>query len=499
MYISSRINLNISNEFIQKLLRLPIRFFDSSSQGEILQKLQDTDRIEKYIMSFPMTIFSIFNLIIFSVILLYFNYIIFLTFFLFSIIYIVWIILFLKKRKEIEFKRFDQSSGNSSSLLQILNGIQEIKINGSENRRKNGWEEIRILSYKTSIKGNEIRQLQTIGSNVINELKNILISFISAYSVIKGDITLGMMMSIQYIIGQLNVPLLSFVQFISDNQDAKLSMKRIKEVESEIEEDSDTNDDIINIHNESIFVENVSFKYGNDKSNNVLEDINFVIPKGKVTAIVGESGSGKTTLVKLLLGMYDIQEGKILIGNYNLKNLNKKLWRKNCGVVMQNGYIFVDTIERNITESEQNIYISKDNLLKAVQMANIEEMIESLPMGYKTIIGPSGSSGVNISGGQAQRILIARALYKNPDYLILDEATSALDSNNEKIILESFQKLFNNKTVVVIAHRLSTVKNADNIIVLHRGKIVEQGNHEELLEKKGKYYNLVINQLQISN
>ena len=306
-------------------------------------------------------------------------------------------------------------------------------------------------------------------------------------------------MSIQYIIGQLNVPLLSFVQFISDNQDAKLSMKRIKEVESEIEEDSDTNDDIINIHNESIFVENVSFKYGNDKSNNVLEDINFVIPKGKVTAIVGESGSGKTTLVKLLLGMYDIQEGKILIGNYNLKNLNKKLWRKNCGVVMQNGYIFVDTIERNITESEQNIYISKDNLLKAVQMANIEEMIESLPMGYKTIIGPSGSSGVNISGGQAQRILIARALYKNPDYLILDEATSALDSNNEKIILESFQKLFNNKTVVVIAHRLSTVKNADNIIVLHRGKIVEQGNHEELLEKKGKYYNLVINQLQISN
>lgn len=499
LYIGSRINLTIASEFLIKLMKLPISYFDSKIPGDILQRLQDSDRLERFLTTSPTTFFSFINMIIFMSILLYYNFTIFAIFLVGAGLYILWILFFLKKRAELDYRRFDESSGNSSSLLQIINGIREIKINGSEKRRRWGWEEMRIRLYKISIESLKLIQVQSIGANTINEVKNILISFTAAYSVIKGDMTLGMMLAVQYIIGQLNNPLISLVQFFREAQDAKISLERLNEVK-EINDEyqlQEINHELPSNH--TIEMQNLSFQYGGRNSKVILDNINLVIPQGKVTAIVGESGSGKTTLLKLLLKLYKPSEGKINIGNIDLNNIDTRQWRNSCGVVMQDGYIFTDTIARNITESQSDWILDKQELVNAVRIANIEEMIENFPTGYNTRIGPAGTSGINLSGGQIQRTLIARAVYKNPQYLFFDEATSALDANNEKIIMENLNNFFAGKTVVVIAHRLSTVKNANNIVVLEKGKIIEQGSHKDLINIKGAYFELVKNQLELSN
>lgn len=499
LYVGSRINLTIASEFLIKLMKLPISYFDSKIPGDILQRLQDSDRLERFLTTSPTTMFSIVNMLIFMGILAYYNVTIFGIFLVGAVFYITWILFFMKKREELDYKRFDESSGNSSSLLQIISGIREIKINGSEKRRRWGWEEMRIKLYKISIQSLKLAQVQMIGANSINEIKNILISFTAAYSVIKGDMTLGMMLAVQYIIGQLNTPLISLVQFFRDAQDAKISLARmneIKEIKDEYEA-QEINHELPKNH--TIDIQNLSFQYGGKNSKIILDNINLTIPQGKITAIVGESGSGKTTLLKLLLKLYRQTQGRINIGGIELGNVDTREWRGACGVVMQDGYIFTDTIARNITESQSDWILDKSRLLNAVRIANIEEMIENFPTGYNTRIGPAGTSGITLSGGQMQRTLIARAVYKNPQYLFFDEATSALDANNEKIIMENLNHFFSGKTVIVIAHRLSTVKNADNIVVLSKGAIIEQGTHDELIKIKGAYFELVKNQLELSN
>lgn len=497
LIVGARINISLASDFLIKMMKLPISFFDSKITGDVLQRMQDSRRIENFLVSSPNTLFSLFNMFIFLIVLLYYNYIIFLIFLAGATLYVSWILIFMKKRAKLEYRRFDQASGNSSSLIQIVNGIQEIKINNSEKRRRWDWEEIRIKLYKISLEGLKLAQFQSIGASSINEIKNIFISYVAAVAVINGEMTLGMMLAVQYIIGQLNVPLAALVSFFTESQDAKISLERINEVHLEKDEDEeDVYQDDFNPKQDIVF-KNVSFQYGGQKSPMVLKDINLTIPFNKVTAIVGESGSGKTTLLRLLLKLYRPTEGKITLGNSNLDNIASSKWRSLCGVVMQDGYIFTDTIARNITESNSEGVIDKEKLIRSVQVANIEDMIERLPAGYNTRIGPLGSSGVSLSGGQRQRILIARAIYKSPELLFFDEATSALDSNNEKTIMQNLDDYMKNKTSIVIAHRLSTVRNADQIVVINKGEIVEIGKHEDLVEKRGHYFRLVKNQIEL--
>ncbi|WP_027393250.1 peptidase domain-containing ABC transporter [Aquimarina latercula] len=498
VYTGSKINIALTADFLVKLLKLPVSFFSSKISSDILQRVQDSSRIENFLSSSPNTVFSVFNMIIFSVILFYYSPIIFLIFLLGASLYLLWIFLFMKKRAEIDHKRFQESSGGSFNLLQIVDGIQEIKINNSEKRRRWDWEEQRIKLYKTSIKSLKLAQIQNNGASFFNELKNIIISYVAAVSVIEGSMTLGMMLAVQYIIGQINAPLIGLVQFFKDMQDAKISLKRINEVHG-LEDENNLEISQKNIPTDDITLNKIKFQYGGIRSKVILEDVSFQIPNGKVTAVVGASGSGKTTLLKLLLKLYNPTSGTIKIGGANIENLDTKEWRSKCGVVMQDGFIFTDSIARNITESNSEGLIDKERLQRAVQIANIEGFVESLPGGYNTRIGPPGTSGVSVSGGQAQRILIARAVYKNPDILFFDEATSALDANNEKVIMENLERFFMNRTVLIIAHRLSTVKNADQIIVLDKGSVIEQGTHIELTNLRGVYYTLVKNQLELGN
>ena len=498
LHVTSRINIYLISDFLLKLMRLPIAFFDSKNTGDIMQRIFDHNRIQSFLSSTTLnTLFSTFNLIIFGFILAFYDISIFAVFFTGSFLYVTWTILFLKKRKELDYKRFDQSSNNQSNLFQLISGMQEIKLNGSERRRRWEWEAIQVKLFRISIKSLTLSQTQNAGGRFLNELKNILITFIAAKAVIDGSLTLGMMLSVQYIIGQLNLPINNFISFIQAGQDAKISIERLSEIHNKTDEENrfDNNVMVLPKH-ASINISNLSFRYGGKKSPLVLENLNFHIPDGKVTAIVGASGSGKTTLIKLLLKYYELDEGKIYVGNTDLKNISTKFWRNSCGVVMQEGFIFSDTIARNISESDSISIIERNKLLHATKVANIENFIEGLPVGFDTKIG---AQGVNVSGGQKQRILIARAVYKDPKYLFFDEATSALDANNETQILENLGQFYKGKTVVVIAHRLSTVKNADQIIVLEKGKIIEKGNHIELVSKKGMYYALVKNQLEIGN
>ncbi|NAS29372.1 ATP-binding cassette domain-containing protein [Flavobacteriaceae bacterium R38] len=498
LHMTSRININLISDFLIKLMRLPIAFFDSKNTGDIIQRIYDHNRIQSFLSSTTLnTLFSAFNFVVFGIVLIYYNLTIFTLFFIGSVIYVGWTLLFLKKRAELDYKRFDQSSDNQSSLFQLISGMQEIKLNGSERRRRWEWEAIQVRLFKISIKGLALSQTQNTGGQFLNELKNILITFIAAKSVIDGDLTLGAMLSVQYIIGQLNLPINNFISFIQTGQDAKISLERLAEIHMKDDEE-DKNEDYIKElpSDKTIKVKDLSFRYGGASSPWVLENLNFEIPEGKVTAIVGASGSGKTTLIKLLLKFYEPTEGELVIGNTKLNNMSTNTWRKACGSVMQDGFLFGDTISRNITESDSEGIIDKERLLHAVNVANIEEFIDELPSGFNTKIG---SSGVNISGGQKQRIFIARSVYKDPKYIFFDEATSALDANNEKVIMENLQEFYKGKTVVVVAHRLSTVKNADQILVLDSGKVIEQGDHKELTAKKGTYYTLVKNQLELGD
>lgn len=493
LHLSTRINISLVSDFLIKLMKLPISFFDSKMTGDIMQRISDHHRIEQLLTNQSLNIFfSIFNFVVFGIILGIYSIPIFTIFLIGTALYFFWVSFFMKKRSDLDHKHFSQMSHERSKILELIFGMQEIKLHNAERNKRWGWENIQVRLFKLRIKSVRLEQVQTNGANILNELKNILISFYSAKLVIDGSLTLGMMLSISYIIGQLNAPISQFLSFIYSFQDAKISLQRLSEIhnkEDEEPEGSEANNFIPSNH--SIALEKVEFRYSG-MSDNVISDLDLLIPANKLTAIVGSSGSGKTTLMKILLRFYEPVSGEIKIENTSLNTISQHTWREYCGSVMQEGYIFSDTIANNIAIGEE--IVDKDKLLHAVKIANIQGFIESLPLNYNTKIG---GEGMGISTGQKQRILIARAVYKNPDFLFFDEATSALDSTNEKIIMENLNEFFKGKTTVVIAHRLSTVKNADQIVVLEQGKIIEKGTHDELIAMNGSYFNLVRNQLQL--
>jgi len=493
LHMGARVNISLISDFLMKLMKLPIRFFDTRLTGDILQRIYDHQRVEQFLTSASLlTLFSIFNFFIFSFVLLYFDFTIFIVFIIFTLFYFLWILLFLKKRKELDYKRFDQLSANQNSLIQIVNGMEDIKLFNAEKQKRWAWERVQARLFRVSTDYLSVDQWQRSGATFLNESKNIIIIFIAAKAVIDGNMTLGMLVAIQYIIGQLNAPIDQIVTFIKSAQNAKISLERMNEIHQR--EDEEENKDIVTIlpDNGDLVMENVSFQYGGQHSNLVLRNINFIIPKGKVTAIVGASGSGKTTLLKILLNFYSPTKGAVRLGDINLSNIHIKVWRNRCSAVLQDGFIFSESIARNIALGDDEI--DKKQLLRSVKLANIQSFVESMPLGYNTRIG---MEGIGLSQGQKQRILIARAIYKEPEYFFLDEATNALDANNEAEIMRNLDAFFIEKTVVIVAHRLSTVKNADNIIVLDNGEIIEQGNHDELVALKGTYFHLVKNQLEL--
>ncbi|AZJ32349.1 ATP-binding cassette, subfamily B [Tenacibaculum mesophilum] len=493
LHLSTRINISLISDFFIKLMKLPISYFDVRMTGDLLQRINDHKRIERILTTSSLTVlFSFFNLIIFSLVLGYYSMQIFGVFVLGSVLYFGWVLFFFKKRKELDYKRFSQVSQEQSKVIELINGMQEIKLHNAERRMRWNWEYVQARLFKVATKSLALEQTQSVGSNFINELKNMFITILSAKLVIDGQITLGMMMAISYIVGQLNGPITQLINFMRDIQDAQISLDRLGEIHNMEDEEKPSDEKVTIIpDNASIKLNNISFRYTGGLEP-VLKDLSLEIPANKTTAIVGVSGSGKTTLMKLLLGFYQVDQGDIMINNFNLKNISQKEWRRNCGVVMQEGYIFNDSIAKNIAVGED--YVDKEKLAHAIDVANINDYIEGLPLGYNTKIGSEGSG---LSTGQKQRLLIARSVYKNPKFLFFDEATSALDANNEKIIMGKLNQFFADKTAVVIAHRLSTVKNAHQIVVLEKGKIIEKGNHEELIKLKGSYYHLVKNQLDL--
>ena len=496
LHISARINISIISDFLAKLMKLPAGFFDSKMTGDLIQRINDHERIENLISSQSLNIlFSFFNLIIFGVVLAIYSGKILIVFTVGSVLYSAWILLFLKKRKELEYKRFSALSSHQSNILELIEGMHEIKLNNCERQKRWKWERIQAVLFHINLKNLSVSQYQQSGSVFINETKNILITAMAATAVLQGEMTLGMMLAVQYIIGQLNSPVEQMIGFFQNTQYAKISLERLSEIHNM--QDEETADKIQIDHwpvNTNINIRNLSFQYGGPHSEVVLDNVTITIPQNKITAIVGASGSGKTTLLKLLLGFYTPVSGEIKLGENKLQNFNYSWWRSRCGVVMQDGFIFSDTLAGNIAITDE--IIDKERLLHAVKVANIQDFIEGLPVGYNTKIGREGNG---LSQGQKQRILIARAIYKNPDYVFFDEATNALDANNERKIMENLDVFFQGKTVIVVAHRLSTVKNADQIIVLDKGRVVESGTHKELTTIRGAYYNLVKNQLELGN
>ena len=493
LHLSTRINISLISDFFIKLMNLPISFFDVRLTGDLMQRINDHRRIERIMTTSSLNVlFSVINLIVMGIVLAYYNIQIFLVFLLGSFLYFGWITLFLKKRKALDYKRFSEVSQEQSKVVELISGMQEIKLHNAEKQKRWGWEYIQARLFRVSIKSLVLEQTQTIGSSVINELKNIFIIFLSAKLVIDGEITIGMMMAISAITGSLNGPVTQLIEFIREVQDAKISMARLAEIHDKEDETQQEANQIFDVPKDAdIKLEHVYYRYpGSDI--HVIEDLNLIIPANKITAIVGTSGSGKTTLMKILLKFYDIESGNIEIGDIALKDIAQKSWRSIIGAVMQEGFIFNDTIANNIAIGENNI--DERQLLYAAEVSNISEYISDLPLGFNSKIG---TEGMGMSTGQKQRLLIARAVYKNPNILFFDEATSSLDANNEKSIMEKLDVFLKNKTAVIIAHRLSTVMNADQIVVLDKGKIIEKGTHSQLIGKKGNYYELVRNQLQL--
>ena len=493
LHLSTRINITLVSDFLIKLMKLPISFFDVKMTGDIMQRIGDHQRIEHLLTNQSLSVlFSFFNFIVFGVVLAIYSVPVFLIFLIGTALYFFWVSFFMKKRRDLDHKRFAQMSDESTKVMELIAGMQEIKLHNAEKQKRWGWEYIQIRLFKLQIKGLRLEQMQSNGASFINELKNIIISFFTAKLVIDGSLTLGMMLSVSYIIGQLNAPVAQFLSFVFSLQDARISLERLAEIHNKEDEESSSIEKLNELpENHTIQLNNVSFRYiGSDF--NVLEDISLTIPENKITAIVGASGSGKTTLMKLLLRFYEPTQGKILVGNTELNLLTQSIWRENCGAVMQDGFIFNDTIANNIAVADGQI--DKEKLKQAAHIANIREFVDVLPLSFNTKIG---DEGVGLSGGQRQRMLIARSVYKKPSFLFFDEATSSLDANNEKIIMENLNTFFKGRTAIVIAHRLSTVKNADQIIVLDKGKIIEQGKHDELIALNGSYFNLVKNQLDL--
>ncbi len=493
-YISTPINITLVYDFLVKLAKLPLVFFDVKMIGDTLQRINDHQRVESFITSTVLSIFlTILNIIIFGIVLVTYSLQIFFIFIAGTVLYLLWIQLFLAKRREIDFSKFRQMGKNQSAIIQLIMGMQEIRINNCEKKKITGWIKIQESLFSTSRKSLSLTQNQQSGCLLIQETQNIVITYFAAVSVINGSITLGMMLAIQFILGQLNGPIEQLIHFIAAAQDAKISSERIEEIHTMQNEESTTEIKTADIPQEAdIVISTVSFQYIGPYSEKVLKDISLVLPNKKITAIVGTSGSGKTTLIKLLLGVYQPVCGQILIGNIPMTDILISSWRKKCGLVMQDGYIFSDTIADNIALKDE--IIDEEKLKQAAVIANIDEFIESLPSGYKTRIGAEGHG---LSQGQKQRILIARAVYQNPEYIFFDEATNSLDASNEFTIMKNLNHFFKNRTVVIVAHRLSTVKNADQIIVLDQGTIVETGTHNELTAQRGAYYNLVKNQLEL--
>jgi ATP-binding cassette subfamily B protein len=538
LHISTRINISILTDFLIKLMKLPISFFDSKKTGDILQRMNDHSRIESFLTGSSLNVlFSLVNLIIFSIVLAIFNTYIFAVFAIASLLYSIWVVIFLRKRKVLDYKRFDVAAKEQSATIQLVQGMQEIKLNGVERPMRWIWERLQAKLFKLSMKGLTLNQWQQAGAFFINEGKNIFITFLSAKAVIDGQMTLGTMLAVQYIIGQLNSPIEQMIGFLQSWQNARISMDRLNEIHTMDDEEQAemhlqnelppqfakqivggrdistatpltntrdiyfNNEDILNLPSvsgfntdSSILFNNVSFTYPGAGNEPVLKDISLVIPKGKTTAVVGISGSGKTTLLKLLLKFYEPQKGEIKLGNTSLGNISHKTWRSHCGVVMQESFIFSDSIAKNIAVGVEKVDMEK--LRHAAEIANVREFIENMPLGYNTKIGAEGNG---ISMGQKQRILIARAVYRDPELLFFDEATNSLDANNESTILHNLESFFKGRTVVVVAHRLSTVKKADQIIVLSKGFILEKGTHQQLVSLKGEYYTLVKNQLELGS
>lgn len=494
LHMTTRINVAILTDFLAKMMRLPMSFFDSKMTGDIMQRMNDHNRIESFLTGTTLnTLFSLANLLVFAVAVAYYNTGILFIFLVSTFLYTAWILVFMKRRRELDNKRFDNSSSNQSNLVELIGGMQEIKLHNCEKQKRWQWENIQATLFKYSIKSLALSQYQSAGAMFINQGKNILITFISAKAVIEGDMTLGGMMAVQYIAGQLNSPIEQLLGLIQGFQDAKISMERLNEVHGMEDEEPVERSWIYTLPtNKTISITDLVFRYPGAGNDPVLENVSFQIPEGRTTAIVGKSGSGKTTILKLLLRFYKPEKGQIKIGESQLDQISFKGWRKQCGMVMQEGYIFSDTISGNIAVGDE--YPSEEKLKHAMRIANIQEFIEGLPLGLNTKIG---SGGNGISQGQKQRILIARAVYKNPQYIFFDEATNALDANNERMIMDNLQEFFTGRTVVVVAHRLSTVRYADNIIVLDKGRIIEQGTHFELTTLKGEYYGLVKNQLEL--
>ena len=494
LHISMRINISLVSDFFIKLLKLPMPFFDTKLMGDLLQRMNDHSRVQSFLTNQTLSVmFTMLSFLIFGVILAYYNLSIFAVFLAGSALYGIWIATFLQRRKVLDYELFEKQAINQNKTYQFITSMQEIKLQDCEQRRRWEWEDVQADLFGVQMKSLKLQQTQEAGSIFINEVKNIVITVLAATAVIHGQMTLGMMLAVQYIIGQLNSPVEQLMGFIYSLQDVKISLERINEVHRAKDEESgkDAKEGFPS-EDRSIGIEGIDFKYDPHALRNTLEGISFRIPAGKVTAIVGASGSGKTTLVKLMLGYYPVMKGRITIGGEDINGYNLKWWRRQCGVVMQDGVIFSESIARNIAVDDGEVDV--DRLEQAARIANIHDYVMSLPLKYNTLIG---RDGVGLSQGQKQRILIARAVYKNPTFIFLDEATNALDAKNERAIVENLDRFYQGRTVVVVAHRLSTVKNADQIIVLDNGKVVETGNHALLIEKQGAYYNLVKNQLEL--
>ena len=496
LHISLRINISLVSDFFIKLLKLPMSFFDTKLMGDLMQRMGDHNRVNSFLTQQTLSIvFSLFTFVVFSIVLLSYNWLVFAIFMLGSLLYGGWLALFLRRRKVLDYELFEQQAINNNKTYEFITSMQEIKLQDCEQRRRWEWEDVQADLFNVQMKSLKLQQTQEAGSIFINELKNIVITVVAATAVIHGQLTLGMMLAVQYIIGQLNSPVEQLMSFFYSVQDVRISLERINEIHRMDDENGKQGlETSVTDETKGIDMENINFKYDPHALKTIIDDVSLTIPKGKVTAIVGASGSGKTTLIKLMLGYYPVLGGQITIGGTDVNTLNKKWWRRQCGVVMQDGVIFSETIARNIAVDDKEI--DKQRLQTAAEIACIHNYVMELPLKYNTKIG---RDGVGLSQGQKQRILIARAVYKNPDYIFLDEATNSLDANNERMIVEHLDEFYKGKTVVIVAHRLSTVKNADQIVVLDKGKVVEIGNHETLTAKRGAYYNLVKNQLELGN
>ena len=494
LYMSTRININILHDYLSKLLKLPMTFFETKSVGDYNQRIGDHSRLQGFVTNNTLqTVFSFVSSIVLLAIIAWFSLKIFVAYVVLTALSMVWMSYFFHRRKALDYEQFALNASNQNKLFELMSGIVNIKLNSYEDYKVNEWSSLQEKQYKMSKKTLKLGQIQTVGYTAIGQLRNILITFWIASDVVSGLLTLGMMMSISNIIGQANGPLANLISFLQQYQDAKISLERSEEVHLCENEDNCQSLEVPQAEAKDIEINNLSFCYTGSIGHPALEDITLKIPCGKTTAIVGESGSGKTTLMKLLLKFYSPTQGKILLDGKDLNLYSAKSLRMQCGIVMQDNFVFSDTIRQNVILGEP---YEEKRFKEAISMACLDDFIEKQPLHEFTKIG---RDGMGISGGEKQRIMIARAIYKRPNYLMLDEATSSLDAENEQHITDNIASLFKNHTMVVIAHRLSTVKNADNIIVLRQGRIVEQGDHRSLVSLHGYYYDLVKNQIELAD